>query len=508
MSHPPPTVRPPTADRIAELAERFHFDCSDEELEVLVDCVADTVASFATLEDLGPGQTPSIDGPERASGFRPNAETDPLNAFVTRCAVEGRSDGPLAGLDVGVKDNIAVAGVEMTAGSHLLEGYVPRRDASAVARLLEAGADVVGKLNMDNLAAGGSGELSAFGPIRNPRNPDHLAAGSSGGSAAAVVAGDVDVALGTDQGGSVRNPAAACGCVGLKPTYGLVPYTGALSLAVSVDHVGPLATAVEPVARTLEAIAGPDPRDPRSRDIQTAEYTTALGVDPKELTIGVLAEGFNEEVTADTVATVRDALGDLEAAGATLREVSVPFHDDAMAVWRGIVLEGAAATLESDGVGRFHQGGYEEPLAEAFGRGRRVVADAMPITLKMMVLAGAHLTESARSRYYARAQTLRSDLRAAYDAALADVDVLALPTRRDVALKHREDVSLADLLDRGRGGFRNRAAFNVTGHPAVSVPAGRVEGLPVGLEFVGAHFAEESVLAAADVAERVLESAG
>ncbi|MFB6310479.1 MAG: amidase family protein [Salinirussus sp.] len=505
MGYPPPTVRPPSAERVADLADRFHMDLSPDELAVLAEGVADTVESYERLESLGPGRAQTLDGPERAPGFRPDDETDPLNAFITRCQVSGSDTGPLAGLDIGIKDNIAVAGVEMTAASRMLEGYIPRRDATAVARLLEAGATVVGKLNMDNLAVGGSGELSAFGPVLNPRDPERLAGGSSGGSAAAVVAGDVDVALGTDQGGSIRSPAALCGCVGLKPTYGLVPYTGGLSLAVSVDHIGPLAMSVEPVARTLETIAGPDPEDPRARDVQTAPYTDALGVDPSELTIGILDQGFNDEVTESVTETVHEALDAIADAGATVRTVSVPLHDDAMAIWRGIVLEGAAATLESDGIGRFHQGGYDEFLAEAYGRGRRVAADDMPVTLKMLALSGAHLSDSARSRYYARAQTLRGDLRAAYTAALADVDVLAMPTRRDVAIEHREDLSLAELLDRGRAGFRNRAAFNVTGHPAVSVPAGHVDDLPVGLEFVGKHFDDGTVLAAAEVVERTID---
>jgi len=272
VGRPLPDLRPPSAERIRELAAEYALGLTDAEAEAFAALVGERMPVYGRLDELagGRGERDGMRSVGSASAREDadaegvdDAGDDPYNAFVTRCEIVGADGGPLAGVTVGIKDNIAVAGVEMTCGSRVFAGYRPRRDATVVTRLLAAGATVVGKTAMDDMAVSGTGEVSATGPVLNPHDTDYLAGGSSGGSAAAVAAGQVDLALGTDQAGSVRIPAAWCGCVGLKPTHGLVPYTGVTPLGHTYDHVGPLARTVEDCARALSVLAGPADRDPR-----------------------------------------------------------------------------------------------------------------------------------------------------------------------------------------------------------------------------------------------------
>jgi amidase len=241
MSEQPPNVQPPTPEEIREKAAAHHIDLTDEEVEDFAAIVPGVLAGYERLDELVDPR-PRIEHTDRDPGYKPGPEEDPLNAFVTKCRVSGADDGPLAGYEVGIKDNVAVAGVEMTLGSKLFEGYVPSTDATIVTRLLDAGATITGKLNMEDMAFSGSGELSATGPVLNPRDENHIAGGSSSGSAAAVASGAVDVAIGGDQGGSIRIPASWSGIVGHKPTHSLVPYTGIVGLGRSFDHAGPMAS--------------------------------------------------------------------------------------------------------------------------------------------------------------------------------------------------------------------------------------------------------------------------
>jgi amidase len=229
VSEIPPNIRPPTPDEIREKAAKHHIDLSEEEVSDFETAIADTLAGYERLDEL-PNPTPEIEFTNRDIGYQPNSNEDPLNAFVRKCEVKGADDGPLAGYDVGLKDNISLAGVEMTCGSKLLEGYVPNTDATIVTRMLNAGATITGKLNMEDMAFSGSGELSATGPVLNPRDSNYIAGGSSSGSIAAVVNGDVDVAIGGDQGGSIRIPASWSGGVGHKPTHSLRDWAGRLTI--------------------------------------------------------------------------------------------------------------------------------------------------------------------------------------------------------------------------------------------------------------------------------------
>jgi amidase len=494
-------LRAPTAEELRAAGRVHNLELSESDLALFGEFARDTVAScqrLNTLEEPFPGG----DVTERQS-TSPDADRDPLNAIVSTCEVERTGAGVLSGYTVGLKDNIALAGIQMTCGWRGLEDYVPSYDATVVKRLLGAGATITGKLNMDALAFGGSGELSDFGPVRNPRDDDYLAGGSSGGAAAAVAAGVIDIALGTDAGGSIRRPAAWCGCVGLKPTFGLVPYTGIVSQAMTVDHVGPLGRSVLDCAQALDVIAGEDGLDPRQCDPHVTEYAAAArqaGAD--DISVALVEEGFGQNPDGKKVdKAVRDGLATFDAAGATVSDVSIPLHDDGAAIWTAINLEEMTAQVRNEGIGYSATGFVDSEWAQACAQARREHAADFPPTLKLALVTGEFLSNTYRGQVYAKARNLCRRLSGAYDETLADADVLAMPTIPELPYRVREGLSNAELIERAIGLLNNRATFNATGHPAISVPAGTVNGLPVGVSFVGRRGHDETVIRAASAFE-------
>ena len=349
----------------------------------------------------------------------------------------------------------------LSCGSLVLEGYVPDTDATIVTRLLDAGAEIVALLNMEDFAFSGAGDTSAQGAILNPQNPAHLAGGSSGGSAAALYYDDVDITIGGDQGGSIRIPASWCGVVGLKPTFGLVPYTGIVGVDHTIDHTGPMARTVTDVALALEVIAGKDPMDPRQGEVPVQRYTDALGGGVRGLSIGVLTEGFGwEESEPDVDVAVRKALGVFSELGAETKDVSIPAHLDAMAVLWGVIAEGAAATIRSNGMGHHWQGLYNPSLVETLGKFRKAQANDFPPTLKMILLVGTYMAERYHGRMYAKAQNLRCVVRAGYDRVLEQVDMLALPTTPMKAHRHQPDIDMKGLVTHGLNMANNTGPFD------------------------------------------------
>ena len=504
MTEVPPNIQPPTPEEIRAAAEKHHMDLSDAEVEDFEAAIEQSLESYERLDELAEPR-PTVEYTDRDPGYVPDASEDPLNAFVRKCRVEGADSGPLDGYEVGLKDNVALAGVEMTVGSKLFEGFVPSTDATVVTRLLDAGATVTGKLNMEDMAFSGSGELSATGPVLNPRDDDHIAGGSSSGSIAAVVSGDVDVALGGDQGGSIRIPAAWSGGVGHKPTHGLVPYTGIVGLGYSFDHTGPMARTVEDCALCLDVLAGKDPLDPRQGVVETDSYAAGLSDDASDLTVGVLAEGFGHDQSEPGVdETVREAVEQFGAAGATVTDVSVPMHADGLAIWNAIATAETTATIRDEGIGKYGTGFYDTQFADAFGKARRTHADDYLSTLKLTVVLGQYMADEYRSHYYAKAKNLCRELGSHYDEALADVDVLAMPTTPQTAHEATADLTRLEVIDRALNMLPNTAPFDVTGHPAVSVPAGESDGLPVGLMLVGDRFDDATVLRAAYAFEQTV----
>lgn len=509
MTHLPPNLRPPTREEVRDIAEQYYFDLSEEEVDDYLDLIENKMGFCKRIDELS-DRSESRLAAQRNPGSRATREEDPKNAIVTVCNVEAASDGPLSDYEVGVKDNIAVADVEMTCASRVLEGYRPAYDAPVVKRLLEAGAAITAKTNMDEMAVSGSGEMSAFGPILNPFNDEYLAGGSSGGSAVAVVTEMVDVALGTDQAGSLRTPASWSGCVGFKPTHGLVSFRGAAPLGHSFDHAGPLATSVEDAARVLDVIAGKDPRDPRQGEIEIGDYLGALDGDIEGLNIGVVQEAF-EFAGSETAVNdgVRAAVEELENLGATAEEISIPWHVDGFFVWLAVENEEAAVMWDADNTGYFVDGHYNTDLAAAFGKARRSQGDEFAPTVKLKCILGQYLKQQYYGRYHGKASNLREELTAAYDEQLQEFDVLAMPTTPMTAFELEEDLSRKEAVNRAqgkKGRTRNTMPFDMSGHPAISIPCGMNEdGLPIGLMLVGSHFDEETLITVADAFERATE---
>src|SRR5439155_1873253 len=285
------TLQPPQDRDIVRLAARFKFGLNAAEVAVFRELITASLDSYEFVDTLA-GQ---LQGPrnERDPGLSPEPSENQYNAWYWKCSVRERAHGLLAGKKVVVKANICVAGVPMMNGTRILEGYVPEFDATVVRRVLDAGGEIVGKATCESLSFGGSSFTADTGPVRNPFDPRRSTGGSSSGAAALVAAGECDMALAADQGGSIRVPAAWCGLLGLKPTYGLVPYTGIFPSELTLDHAGTLARTAHDTAILLEVIAGADPLDPRQREIRLDSYAEALERSPRGLRIGVLSEGFD-----------------------------------------------------------------------------------------------------------------------------------------------------------------------------------------------------------------------
>ncbi|RAW44662.1 Asp-tRNA(Asn)/Glu-tRNA(Gln) amidotransferase GatCAB subunit A [Halorubrum sp. 48-1-W] len=427
------------------------------------------------------------------------------NAFITEETIEGDDEGPLAGTTVAVKDNISTAGVRTTCGSEMLADYVPPYSATVVERLTDAGATVVGKTNMDEFGMGTTTETSAFGPTRNPVDPERVPGGSSGGSAAAVAAGEADVALGSDTGGSVRCPAAFCGVVGIKPTYGLVSRYGLVAYANSLEQIGPIAGTVEAAAEALDVIAGPDPNDGTTRDPRAVDgvdvgvpeggYAAAADGDVDGMTVGVpteLFDGADERV----VGTVEAAIADLEARGAETAEISLPSVEHAVQAYYVIATSEASSNLARfDGVRYGHRADSDGNWNESFAETR----EAFGPEVKRRILLGTYaLSAGYHDKYYRKAQDAREWVRRDFEDAFADVDVIASPTMPVLPFELGE--SLDDPL-RMYLADANTTPVNLANLPAISVPAGEADGLPVGLQLVGPKFDEAAVIRTASAVE-------
>jgi len=441
------------------------------------------------------------------------------NAFITEATIEGADDGPLAGRTVAVKDNISTEGVRTTCGSAMLDSYVPPYDATVVERLKQAGATIVGKANMDEFGMGGTTETSAYGPVENPVDTDRVPGGSSGGSAAAVAAGDADLALGSDTGGSVRNPAAFCGVVGIKPTYGLVSRYGLVAYANSLEQIGPIARTVEDAAALLDVIAGPDPKDATTRfdldgngdrDGDAAGDTAAAG--PHPATDADYAAAADGDVDGTTIGVVTDlldgaddrvvdrfeaAVDDLRSKGAETVEVSLDSVEHAVQAYYVIAMSEASSNLARfDGVRYGVSGGEEGNWNDAFARARE---EGFGEEVKRRILLGTYaLSAGYHDKYYQKAQDARAWVKRDFDDAFERADVLATPTMPVVPPRLGE--SLSDplqlyLMD------ANTVPVNLANLPAISVPAGEADGLPVGLQLIGPTFGEAAILRVASAVE-------
>jgi amidase len=492
--------KPDIAD-LRAAARKLGMNPTEDYLRAAAEIIAPLAGAYALLDTMA-DELPPVRY-QREPGYKPTPEENPLGAWYVKTAIKGAPGGPLAGTRIALKDNICLAGVPMMIGSDLLKDYVADVDATIVERLLDAGAEIAGKAVCEYFCVSGGSHTSATGPVHNPHKRGYSAGGSSSGSAALVAAGDVDMAIGGDQAGSIRIPASHCGIVGLKPTFGLVPYTGIGPLEMTIDTAGPMTKTVRDNALLLQVIAGPDGIDSRQRGVVASDYSAQLDRGAKGLRIGVVNEGFghpNSEPDID--AAVRAAAQRFAKLGAVVEEVSIPLHAQGYAVWAAIRGDAACTVLlDMSGAGIAHEGLYVTSLMRALdaGRDRR---DAFADTLKIATIFSKYTFETYGGYYYGKAQNIRRRLRAAYDAELAKYDVLLLPTVPMKATAHpAPNASPQEITRRSWEPTRNTCPFNVTGHPAISIPCGRTDGLPIGLMLVGRHFDEATLYRVAQAFE-------
>ena len=412
-------------------------------------------------------------------------------AKIDQRRAAGEQLGALAGLPVGVKDMICTEGLPTTAGSKMLEDFVPPYDATVVRRLREADAVIIGKLNMDEFAMGSSNERSAFGAVRNPWDPERVPGGSSGGSAAAVAAGTCPLTLGTDTGGSIRQPASLCGVVGVKPTYGRVSRWGAIAFASSLDQVGPFARTVEDAARLLDVLSGHDPLDSTSIPRPPCDTLSSLKSSVKGLRVGVPSEYFAEGLDPSVEARVRAALSSLEDQGCELVEVSLPHTRYAVPAYYIVATAEASSNLARyDGIAYGHRTERSLPLNDMIAASR---AEGFGPEVTRRLLLGTYVLSSGYyDAYYLQAQKVRTLVRRDFTEAFERCDVIAGPTSPVSAVKLGERTS--DPLQMYLMDVYTIPA-NLAGLPCASVPCGfDDEGLPVGLQLIGRPMDEATML--------------
>jgi amidase len=417
------TVKRPTVDQMHAIVESLHMNMSSREVAEYLEIMEGTFQSYDRLTQL-PDNLPPVRYP-RTPGIKPSQADNPLNAWAVKSEVRGAVHGPLAGKRIVLKDNVCLAGVPMMNGASSLEGYVPDVDATLVTRILDAGGTIAGKAHCEYFCLSGGSHTNAAGPVHNPYRYGYSAGGSSSGSAALVGAGELDLAIGGDQGGSIRMPASWCGIYGMKPTHGLVPYTGVMPIEATIDHAGPMTATVADNALLLEVIAGADGLDPRQYSPRVDRYTAALGRGVSGLRIGVLLEGFNRaDSEPDVDHKVRQAADRLRSMGAIVEDVSVPMHMDGPAIWTAIAVEGLQAQMmNGNGMGFNWKGLYTTSLLDAHSAWRSR-ADELSPSLKVSMMAGEYFIKNYRGHFYAKAQNLSRVLAKAYDDALSRYDLL------------------------------------------------------------------------------------
>ena len=413
-----------------------------------------------------------------------------------------RGEGaPLTGIPMQVKDNMCTRGIATTCSSRMLEGFVPPYNATVVEKLHGQGAVVLGKGNMDEFAMGSSTENSAFFPTRNPWDLERVPGGSSGGPAAAVASGECYYALGSDTGGSIRQPAALCGIVGMKPTYGLVSRYGLVAFASSLDQIGPITRDVTDCALVLNAIAGHDPRDSTSIPQKPPDYTAALGSGIKGMRIGVPVEYYGEGIDGDVADTLREALAKLKKLGAVVEETSLPHTTYALAVYYILAPSEASANLARyDGV---KYGFSSEDAGSMWEAMEKTKQHGFGPEVKRRIMLGTYaLSAGYYDAYYLKAQKVRTLISREFQEAFQKYDVLITPASPTVAFKLGAKVDdpvqmyLSDVCT---------IPVNIAGIPAMSVPAGFVDGLPVGMQIMGKHLGEETILRAAYAYEQATD---
>lgn len=495
-------VQFPTPEQIRAAAAEVGLSLTDADVQSYAGLMKPNIDAYNVIDAM-PDNLPSVRYP-RTPGWYPAPEENKHNAWYVKCSIKGADSGPLKGKKVAVKDNVMVAGVPMMNGNSILEGYVPDIDATIVTRLLDAGAEIVGKTHCESYCISGGSHTGAKGPVHNPYKMGYSAGGSSSGSGVAVALGEVPMAIGGDQGGSIRMPSGWCGIYGMKPTHGLVPYTGIMPIEIYVDHTGPMTATVEDNALMLEVLAGPDGYDPRQFNPKVAKYTDALGKGVKGMKIAIVKEGFGRPESERAVdEKVRAGAEVFKKLGATVEEVSIPMHLLGPAIWTPIGVEGIAQTMMlGDGYGLSRQDLYVTSMIDKL-HGWQLRANELSETTKVLTALGVYIKKYHGTRYYGKAVNLSRKLAEAYDNALAQYDLLLMPT---LPMKPQPlppaDAPRELYFQRALEMIGNTAPFDITHHPAMTLPCGMIDGLPGALMLIGKHFDESTIYRAAHAFEQ------
>lgn len=491
-------------------AFRHHLHMDGTTVERMQTTIGAMLQLYDEIDDLDESAV-SLRHGTRDPGRRPRADEDPYNAFIRFCEVRGVADGVLFGNTLGVKDSIAVAGVPLTNGGRRTPVIVPIEDAVVVERMLDAGVVITGKTNLDDMALG-LGEGSGFGATLNPRNPAFIAGGSSSGSAAAVAALEVDLALGADSAGSIRIPAAWCGVVGMKATHGLVPSYGLTYMDHTADHIGPITRSVRESALMLEVMAGGDWRDPQwvRRDPSSRPFGAGIGEGIEGLRIGIVAESLGPSgCSAEVLEAFSGSVERLASLGASVSEISIPLWTKSTAIGVGSLALGLYGMAISNGMGFGHLGRMDPVVATALGAQRSCQAGDFPEMLSATILTTEHVLSAYHGLPIAKCHNLRLDLRRQVGEVMSGVDVMLTPTTPGTAFpllgEGAPPEERAKRLQESVAACCNTMPLNLTGQPALTLPCGiGGGGLPIGLQIVGSHFHEEVVYRVASALEEDL----
>lgn len=483
---------------VSRLSKQIGFDLEDEECERIAEQISRGKDTYGGLGDIT--YKPSSPDFELSNvTIDPEEETDPVNAFISTFTLKpSNPSGQLLGdYSVAVKDNIAVEGVPLTCGSRVFENVVPAQNATVVNRLLDAGAQITGKTNMDELAFGLTGETSQFGPTLNPVDTSRVAGGSSGGSAAAVAGGLVDVAIGSDTGGSIRLPAAMCGVVGFRPTWGVVPRFGFVEMAYTTDTIGPITRDIKTAATLMEAITGYDRHDPvsaRADRLSSDDFGTAIDKAPplEEITIGVPSEFFSDEVAEEVIDQVEQQIERLSEAGATINPVTIPTVERTVSISKTIYYCEFAAFLTSYGLPTRRRVPCETQYQQAMAEAIESSGHSFGETVHKNAIEGMYLLDNFGGYHYAQARNAVEELRSDFQSVLSENDVLLTPTLPVTAPE------LGEVSYESYGSTVpitiNTRPVSLANLPAVTVPCGEIDGLPVGIQFIGDEFDDARVL--------------
>lgn len=486
--------------RILSIAEQYNVNLDEHEVGEIRSRVEENLRSVTEVETIPTESAEAAVSDRWWCQVAPHSRYE-NNEVITECRIASSTDGLLSDITLGVKDNIAVGGIPMTGASAILNGYIPPYDAPVIERLLAAGATITAKTNLDEFGNAGLGSNAWGGNITNPSDPTRTAGGSSGGSAAAVANNEVDAAIGTDTGGSVRIPAAYCGVIGLKPSYGLIPMSGVLENTAIQDHLGFVAKSVETTGRLLDAAAGTDPKDPGSlraagrEGYEIGGYLDAVASSSNlyEITIGVIAESLSDVRNPAVRDRTQAAIDRLQDNGITVKERSIPHYDLGIPIKNGLSYPANAAFWRSGGL-PYRQGGGVHPygdVREELTYRSRTASGHLNQDLKAKIITGGVMIEDFQGQHYAKARAGKERLKEEFEEALAGVDALVTPTMPDIAPPLD---NCPPSYDYGR----NVRHANITQLPAVTLPNGTIEGLPIGLQLMGTRYDDGLLLAVAD----------